>query len=209
MARPNPTEPFNPEPPGPHQPYSPPAGRSPVTSSPGFLTSTGGLTGTNLVLLMPIIDFVANKTSLQLFDPTNFDTEEAAYYYYKQEDVVPNRKVSIHKLIVTYRELAKCTFSVGVVVYIRETDTYVSKQVQVTVPPTKVVKGRTLKLLTLPSGNNTVPDPFPSNKLRSQNVDLVITGERPQVFWSRNPNSGPVAIARILMAGKMDEANQL
>jgi hypothetical protein len=179
----------------PHAPYKPPVGKSTVTSTPGLLTSTGGLLGGSPLLLMPIVNTKTGRPVFVFIDPNNFDTEEAVFYQYRQEDVQPNRKVSIHRLVVTYRELGKATAFFGIVAYIMETDNYIFKEAKLTIAPTK--------------SRNLIADPFPSGKLRSQKLSLVITGERPQLYWRRDANSGPLSVTRVLMAGKSDEKDQL
>jgi hypothetical protein len=169
-------------------PFRPPVGKSTLKGSPGLITSTGGLFGTNFNLLMPLFDTVFNKTYLALVDPDNNDTEEEAFYIFKQEDVMPSRVVSVHKLIVVYRELGPAKFSVGVQVYIRKANKFYQKSVALQIVDRKDITA-----------------PFPDRKLRELPVDLVIEGERPQVFIRRKANSGPLCITRIHMVGHADE----
>jgi hypothetical protein len=170
-------------------PYKPPVGQSTIHGSPGLLTSSGGLFGRNFQLLMPLFDATFNKSYFGLVDPLNNDTEEDCFYTFKQEDVMINRKVSVHLLIVTYREIGRCQFTLGVQVYIEDNDSYKTSSKLVIIAPSK--------------NRKTV---FPDGKLHSKKVNIsVIDGERPQPFISRKANSGPLAITRILMAGKADE----
>jgi hypothetical protein len=175
------------------QPYKPPVGKSTIQGSPGLLTSTGGLFGSSYFLLMPLFDSVFDKTYLAFIDPSNFDTEEDCFYTFRQEDVMPGRKVSVHMLIVTYREIGKCTFTIGVQSYIAETDSFKVSSRQVVITPRL-------------NSKNT----FPNNKLKTRRVNIdVIAGERPQVFVSRKANSGPLSITRVMMAGHADEKDFL
>lgn len=168
--------------------YKPPSGKTTIHGSPGLLTSTGGLFGSNYKLLMPLFDEVFNKTYLALIDPEDNNCEEEAFYLFKQEDVLPSRVVSVHKLIVVYEELGPARFSVGVQVYIRKTNKFYQKSVELKITDRK---------------DRTAP--FPDGKLRELPVDLVIEGERPQIFIARRANSGPISITRIHMIGHADE----
>lgn len=168
--------------------YKPPAGKTTIKGSPGLLTSTGGLFGTNFQLLMPLFDSVFNRTYLALIDPSNNDTEEEAFYLFKQEDVMPSRTVSVHKLIIVYKELGPAKFSVGIQVYIRKVNKFYQKSVALAITDRQDIKA-----------------PFPDGKLRELPVDLVIDGERPQVFIRRRANSGPLCITRVHMIGHADE----
>jgi len=173
---------------GGRNPYKPPSGKSTIHGSPGLLTSTGGLFGLNFKLLMPLFDSVFDKTYCALIDPEDNNCEEEAFYLFRQEDVMPSRFISVHKLIVVYKELGPAKFSIGVQVYNRDANKFyqTSKQVEI-----KNRQDRTA--------------PFPDGKLRELPVDFVIEGERPQVFIRRKANSGPLCITRVHMIGKADQ----
>lgn len=172
--------------------FKPPVGKTTIKGSPGLLTSTGGLFGSDYKLLMPLFDETFDKTYLALIDADNNDCEEEAFYLFKQEDVMPSRVVSVHKLIVVYKELGPARFTIGVQVYIRKTNKFYQQS----------------KLLKI-TNRNDKDAPFPDGKLRELPVDLVIEGERPQVFIRRKANSGPLAITRIHMIGHADEKEVL
>lgn len=170
-------------------PYKPPAGKSPISGSPGLLTSTGGITGSKFQVLMPLFDSVFNKTYLCLIDGDNQNCEEPTTYFYPTEDIMPNRKVSVHLIMLTYREIGASIFTVGVETYIRETDSFIHKEVKVIIKPGK--------------GDNNLT--FPDNKLHTKKIDLIITGERPQPYIKSDASNGAYAITRLLMVGKADE----
>lgn len=174
--------------PGPGGGYQPPSGKTTIRGSPGLLTSTGGLFGINSKLLMPLFDSVFAKTYLAFIDVSNNNSEEEAFYLFKQEDVMPSRTVSVHKLIVVYKELGPAKFTVGVQVYIRKVNKFFQKSVALQI-----------------SDRHDITAPFPDGRLRELPVDLVIEGERPQVFIRRLANSGPLCITRIHMIGHADE----
>lgn len=173
---------------GGRNPYKPPAGKSTIKGSPGLLTSTGGIGGNNYRLLMPMFDSVFDKTYLALVDPNDNNCEEEAFYLFKQEDVMPGRVVSVHKLLVYYKELGTARFTVGVQVYIRDANKFFQKS-------------RELMIVDRLDKNA----PFPDGKLRELAVNFVIEGERPQVFIRRKANSGPLCITRVHMIGHADQ----
>lgn len=172
--------------------YKPPSGQTTIHGSPGLLTSTGGLFGANYRLLMPLFDSVFDKTYLAFIDPEDNNCEEEAFYLFKQEDVMPGRVVSVHKLLVYYKELGAAKFSVGVQVYIRKTNKFYQKSVELKITDRK---------------DRTAP--FPDGKLRELPVDFVIEGERPQVFIIRRANAGPLCVTRIHMVGNANEKEVL
>ena len=172
--------------------YRPPVGHPTIHGTPGLLTSTGGLFGFNFRLLIPMFDLTVERSYCALVDPTDNNCEDDAFYLFKQEDVLPSRVVSVHKLIVYYKELGPARFSVGVQVYIRKANKFFQKSVPL------VIKNR-----------NDKTAPFPDNKLRELPVDLVIEGERPQVFIRRNANSGPLCVTRVHVIGHADEKEVL
>jgi|SRR5580765_597010 len=183
---------------GPVGPYKPPVGKSTIKGSPGLLTSTGGLNGTNFQLLMPLTDLTFGKTYLAFIDPNNNDTEEACFYTFKAEDVMVNRQVSVHKVVITYREIGAAIFTVGVQAYIENKDYFKTVTARVKIGPPNIVdkKFRLIK-------------DFPDGKLHTKKVSLMIDGERPQLFISRNPGSGPLCITRMLMCGHADQKDQI
>ena len=173
-------------------PYTPPAGKSTIKGSPGLLTSTGGLFGQRFKLLMPLFDSVFDKTYCALIDPDDNNCEEEAFYLFKQEDVMPSRVVSVHKLLVYYKELGIAKFTVGIQVYLRSVNKFQQKSVELTIADRKDRKAR-----------------FPDGRLRVMLVDLVIEGERSQVFIARRANSGSICVTRIHMVGKADQKDIL
>lgn len=181
----------------PSGPYKPPVGKSTIHGSPGLLTSTGGLSGTNFQLLMPLFDATFGKTYFALVDPNNNDCEEPCFYTFRSEDVMVNRQVSIHKVIITYRELGAAKFTVGIQAFLEEKNYFktVSKNV-IIAPPKTGDKFRMAR-------------EFPDGKLHTKKVSLMIDGERPQLFISRLPNSGPLCITRMMMCGHADQKDQI
>src|SRR3974390_1493597 len=177
-------------------PYKPPSGggggKTAIHGSPGLVTSTGGLIGAGFDLLMPSIDFITGKTTLELINADDNNCEEEAFYLFKQEDVMPSRVISVHKLIVLYKELGAAKFIVGVQVYLRQPNKFYQKSVEVAITDRQDRKAS-----------------FPDKKLRELPVDLVIEGERPQVFIRRKANSGPLCITRVHMIGKADQKDIL
>src|SRR5580692_6825872 len=136
-------------------PFNPPTrplsggGTKPATpalgGSPGLLTSTGGLYGTQGLLLAPYYNNNTYQGYVIVFDPSNFDCEEACEYDYRQElppedKPQQGRNVSCHLIILKYRELGIANLSVNLTVYQKTTDTYITRSIPVNIPYVKTRK---------------------------------------------------------------------
>lgn len=166
--------------------------------TPGLLTSTGGLYGTNGVLLTPVVNATTGKSYIMLMDPSNFNTEENAEYDFPQ--VIPQghegEDVSCHLIVLKYRELGAAQFSINITTYVRNEDTFVTQPFPVTIPPLPLSKARQAT--------------FPDERIHTFYISLpVITGERPQVTVTRNANSGPLSITSLTLCGNADQTKQL
>lgn len=177
---------------GPFPPNKPPVPtKSNLGGSPGLITSTGGLYGSKFALLIPWYDTKNKNISLNVIDSDNFNCEEDAFYYFMQPDVSIAKAVTVHQVAIIYREIGPASFFIGVIVYIRRTDTFVFKEVPV--------------LITNDSPNiDMVNFPFPDGKLHTRYVDIRIDGERPQAYIKRFADSGPLAITSVTLAGHAD-----
>lgn len=170
----------------PSPPIPPPAKGANPGGSPGLLTSTGGLFGLTGALYIPYQDLQSGLFYAALLDSNNFDCEEDAFYNFRIEDVNIGRSVDIHKLVLVHRNIGVCRITFGVRVY--QPNGKTDKEKFVTKQITK----------TLGSKNA-------NNKLYTVNFDLVISGERPQVFFSRNANDGPFSLVSLVMVGDAGE----
>jgi hypothetical protein len=169
-------------------PPSPKPKAGPLGANPSLITATGGLFGTNNVLLVPFYDTRVNQSFFVLYDPTNFNCEDDCFYDFRLEDVQAAHNIDIHKVYFLYRDLGKVKFTVTVTATefnrVTKKETTVSKSVQV----------------TWGSGDN---------KLHSYFVDLKVVGERPQLHLFRKADAGPLAIVRAILIGHSDEGQIL
>lgn len=179
-----------PHPPSP-KPKPPAPKHGNLGGSPGLITSTGGLYGDEFALLVPFYDSKNRNTSLNVFDSTNFNTEEDAFYYFPCPDINPGRAVTVHQVAIIYRELGLAKFSVGVIVYIRRTDTF------------KFIE-KELEIKNISPRINDVNFAFPDEKLHTVYANLKIDGERPQVYIRRKIDDGPLSIVEVCIAGHKD-----
>lgn len=169
----------------------PPKSKGNLGGSPGLVTSTGGLFGTTKALLLPFYDTKNRNVSLNIIDPTNFDTEEDAFYYFPSPNIKDARAVTVHQVAIIYREIGPAIFSIGIIVYIRRTDKFVFKEVPIVISNTS-------------PNIDVVNAPFPDMKLHTRYSDLRIDGERPQVYLRRKADSGPISIISVTIAGHTD-----
>lgn len=171
-------------------------------SSPGLLTSTGGLVGASSLLVAPCISALSGATLVTIFDPTNFDTEESAEYDFPQETMYGEfngecKFASINKVKVKYRELGIASCSINITVYLPKIDDFKTVQMPLKIPHIKLSKAR--------------QQTFPDGKLHTVTlhpVPGVITGERPQVTITRNAKSGPLSITRVILYGDADNTDE-
>jgi hypothetical protein len=149
-------------------------------------------------MMAPYLNTTNGYPYVIIYDPSNFNCEEAGEYDFRQEIPVVNqmpqegRNVSCHLIILKYRELGVATFSVNVTVYNRLTDTFSTRSIIVNI---QFVKGRT----------------FPDKRIHTRYIGLkpLITGERPQVTLTFNANSGPWSVTSLTLCGNADELPQL
>ena len=170
-------------------PYKPPVGKSPISGSPGLLTSTGGLSGTKFQVLMPLFDFVFNNSYCALIDGDNANSEEDGFYYFPEEDVLGGRNCSVHKIVFWYREIGAATFYFGIRWFNEKMDIFESLEKKV------VIQSRT----------GEKPSTFPDGNLHIRRISFVISGQKPQLYLRRIKDGGPFSITRAMMVGKADE----
>jgi len=168
-----------------------------IGGSPGLLTSTGGLTGLLGACYQPFFNPQTRAYYLALIDPTNFDTEEDGFYNFPEPDA-PNgvgRVVTIHRVVMTYREIDKAKFNFGIETYLADIDDFVQVTVPIVIAP--------------PNGNKKRALSFPDGKIHTKRFGIVATGERPQPFTQRLANSGAYSIIKVVLCGNADEQDQI
>lgn len=171
---------------------------NPGASSPGLITSTGGLFGQAGLLLIPFFDFRSGKYYLATWDASNFNTEEDVFYYFRQENVKQDRAITNHKIVVTYRNLGIFTVTFFLTTFRKGLTTYedgVAIEQQGTYHTVS-------KTLTLGTKN-------PDGKLYTIDFNLVNEGIRPQIYCDRKAMAGPMSITSVLLAGTMNEDDKV
>lgn len=168
-----------------------------IGGSPGLLTSTGGLTGAVGACYQPFYNPHTKSYNISVIDPSDFNTEEDVNYYFPEPDAQAGvgRKVTVHKVILTYRELGKVTFTFHIEAYISETDSYITESVVVNIDGK--VNGKMRKGL------------FPDKKIHTKKLSLIVTGERPEPWIFRAADAGPLSIIKVVLCGTSDEGQQL
>jgi len=189
----------NPFPPPPIKPGAPPT--KPLGSSPGLLTSTGGLYGVNGALLTPVFNSITGKSNILIMDANNFDCEEDGEYDFPQE--IPPREqpqegrdVTCHLVILKYRELGYARFAVNLTTYKRLTDSFVTVQYLVNIPP-------------IPLKTRMRKQSFPDKEIHTLYIPIQVVGERPQASITRSGKSGPMSITSLTICGNADQTPQM
>lgn len=174
--------------------------------SPGLLTSTGGLTGANGLLLAPAYNIITQKSFIVFFDPSNFNCEENSQYSFRQEanfDRIPGegRECSIHLIILKYRELGPIKFNINITVFKKTLDDFITTSIPVNIP-----------IIPYAQMTKDRKNLFPDRRIHTVRLappNGVITGERPQASVTVFGKAGAVSITKLVMCGNADEASQM
>ena len=184
---------------------NPPSGNlATVGNNPGLITSTGGLLGLNEVVATPAFNPVTGRCFILVHDSNNFDCEEDAEYDFRQEanyGEIPGegREGSINLIILKYRELGKAKFNINITVFKRTIDDFETVVIPVSIPV--IPFSSPSRMLSFPDGRIHTLFLHPPNG--------VINGERPQASATRNGNSGPMCITKLIMCGSADELPEM
>lgn len=183
-------------------------GNAPVSVQ--LLTSTGGLSGTYGGLLTPVFNPVTNKAYIITHDPTNFNCEESVEYDFRQEAVpiqgyYEGREMSIHEVVVKYRELGYATFYVNITVFKKLIDSFTTVSIPVSIPviPFANIKNAAAKKQRMSS--------FPDGKIHTVRLappSGTIIGERPQATVTSKGNAGAYSVTKLILCGNADEGPQ-
>jgi hypothetical protein len=177
-----------------------------IGSNPGLLTSTGGLQGTSGFLLTPAFNPITNASFFIGHDPTNFNCDEAAEYDFRQECAFPNipyyegRDVTIHQVILKYREIGIASFNVNITVFKKAIDDFETISIPVSIPA-----------IPLSKASKTRKNNFPDGRIHTVRLAPpkgVVQGERPQITITSIANSGPYSITKLIICGNADEVAQ-
>ena len=180
--------------------------KSKTGSSPGLITSTGGLVGNSGLLLAPAFNTITLIPFVVLLDANNFNCEENSQYTFRQEanfEKVPGegRSCSIHLIILKYREIGTVSFNINITVFNQMLDSFINTAIPVSIPIipyTQMSKERKNK--------------FPDNRIHTVKLSPpqgAVSGERPQLSITVTGGKGPLAITKIIMCGNADESSQM
>ena len=144
--------------------------------------SNGGVFAQRQVALFPCFSIANNRTEYHAFDPAmGFnDPLAASSYSWRVEQIKPYRQASIRRIIVCYRDLGR----VSVTFTVKGSDDF----------------GNVISTSTAIGWGS----PSPTNRLFMIAVDLVFTGQLPQLSVLREANAGPVSIVQAVLIGECE-----
>lgn len=157
-----------------------------VTGSSGGgglpVNENGGVFGTTWYLFVPVQAVIGGLCYVGFYDiASHNDPVDGFHYAYRIEDVIPDQTPTVNRVILTYRDLglAKLTFT------LRASND----------------DGEVISATTEVQIGNAIP----TGALLTRQVNISITGFRPQLTITRNANDGPACIVAITMKGECEE----
>jgi len=148
--------------------------------------SNGGVSGPLGLLLIPAQN--GGTPNVFTLDPTNFnDPANGSYYYWKVEDGIAGRVMTINRVILSYRDLGVATITVGL--------NGVSGEKDSNNADTPVSNSQQIVIGTVAA----------SQKICTIVLGLALTGCNLQASVTRAPNAGPVSITKLRMEGKIED----
>jgi hypothetical protein len=138
------------------------------------ISSTGGLSGGKGLVLVFGQSILAQQSLGWQFDSSNFNCEENCEYRFKIEEVEVYRQPTVDKIIIRYRDFGQCTLNC-----------FISGNV--------LGDSKVSKIVTIVFGGKA------DKKIYTTSFDLTCTFEAPQLIITRNADSGPVSIVKVLM----------
>ena len=148
--------------------------------------SNGGVSGPLGLLLIPAQN--GGTPNVFTLDPTNFnDPANGSYYYWKVEDGIAGRVMTINRVILSYRDLGVATITVGL--------NGVSGEKDSNNADTPVANSQQIEIGTVAA----------SQKICTIVLGLALTGCNLQASVTRAPNAGPVSITKLRMEGKIED----
>lgn len=153
-------------------------GGGPAPSVPNLanLPTVGGIVGVQTQMLAIGFDDFAGQNLVYFIDPTNHNCEEDVEYFFKVEEVEPGNKLTIHRIVLRWRDLGVVTFTMAVV--------------SADMPGLDYSSTGNARLVTI---GNVVP----TRKIYTKLVDLNVTTEAPQLYILRKAKKGPLAITKV------------
>jgi hypothetical protein len=149
-------------------------------SSPGLLTSTGALNGTNPILAFAFSDINIGNSFISIMDVTNFNCEEDCSYTYRVEDIIEGHKPTIRRARIRYRDLGlvKVTFT---------------------------LTGENAVPLTSTVNLGGKAD----GKIKTAYADFVLTSLAMQLSLFRKAGDGPLSIISVTLEGVEGDGDEL
>jgi hypothetical protein len=155
-------------------------GPSGVANNISLITSSGGLAGTELALVIPCFDADGSQFYLATFDTTDYNTEDACEIWFRQEEIIEGREITVSRVRIIYKDLGICKLKCT----LETTQQTVTQEITI---GTANYKGKTYTAY----------------------FDIVITGERPQIKLSKEANSGPLNLISVTMITGVEMAEQM
>lgn len=144
------------------------------------IAASGGLTGGEYLILIPVLDVNTGERYIGYFDVNDLDTETESIYVTGQAEIMEGRQITVSRVRIIYRDLGLAKLDVTV------------KTSQKSLTKTKGI------------GSSNV-----TGELVTDYVDMVVTGERPQLIISRKAGYGPVSIIKATMITDVEIAEQV
>lgn len=151
-----------------------------VATNISLITSSGGLAGFEQAVMIPYFAINGTEFCIGTFDVKNYDTEDSCEIWYRQEEIIEGREITVTRVRIVYRDLGICTLTCTV----------------------ETAQGS--KSITLKIGSADF-----SGVVKTDYFDLVVTGERPQLKLKKEANSGPLNLISLTMITGVEMAEQM
>lgn len=152
-----------------------------VATSISNISSSGGLAGALMALVLCVGDGEGNYF-FGTFDPTDFNTESESRYYFRAEDIIEGHEVTVSRVRIIYEDYGPATINVAVLNAQGSPDN--SRDVQL--------------------GTDKA-----NKELLTTYADIEVTGERPQAVIIRKANSGSVSIIGVTLITDVEVTEQV
>jgi hypothetical protein len=164
-----------------------PAGGSNIGNTQVFVPlSNGGVFGGVAQAFYPCQSLLDGSTWYYTFDPTQGfnDPNSPSQYFWRTEQMKAYRNPTIHNLLVTYRDLGPVTVTFTIAGG-DDNGNPISQSAPVT------------------WGNNPS-----TKKLYTTQVNILFTGQNPQLSVLRQPGAGCLSIVSVVMSGECEDIEE-
>jgi len=154
------------------------------------LPVVGGLIGITTQMLAVGFDDMAGQSLVYVINPQDHNCEEDVEYHFKVEEVEPGNELTIHRVVLRYRDIGVVRFSLVV---------------------DSATRGGTVDY-TVGTGNAeliTVGKNPPTNKIYTYKANIRVTTEAPQIKILRKAGDGPLAITKIRAWGSYGDGDMI